>query len=251
MNRICLVVHSLGIGGMERVMSLLANNFAERENTEVHLVLIGIKRKISYPLRDSVVVHRPEFTFNNSRRTADTIRTMKFLRSVVKTIDPDTVLSFGEMWNNLVLLSLFGLHYPIYVSDRSQPDKNLGRLHNYLRDKLYPLAEGYIAQTDKAKEICLENSWNSNVEVIGNPVREINKDPAVRKENIILTVGRLIKTKNIDHLIEMFAEIDHPDWKLVIVGGDAKKLHLSKDLNELIKKLGMEQKIFLDRKSVV
>ncbi|WP_340106962.1 glycosyltransferase [Rhodohalobacter sp. 8-1] len=226
-------------------MSLLANDFASREKTEVHLLLIGIKRQISYPLNKSVIVHRPGFTFKNSRRTIDTFRTMKFLRKEVKAIDPDTVLSFGEMWNNLVLLSLVGLRYPIYVSDRSQPDKNLDWLHNYLRDKLYPLAAGYIAQTHKAKEICLKNCWNNNVEVIGNPVREIKKDPAIQKENIVLTVGRLIKTKNIDHLIEVFAKINHPDWKLVIVGGDAKNLNLSKELNELIKTLGMEEKIFL------
>jgi hypothetical protein len=85
---------------------------------------------------------------------------MRFLRKKVKNIDPDTILSFGEYWNNLVLLSLYGLKYPVYISDRSQPDKDLGRVQNRLRDLLYPKAAGFIAQTSKAKEICLNKRWN-------------------------------------------------------------------------------------------
>lgn len=226
-------------------MSLLANNFVERENTEVHLVLIGIKRRISYTLHDSVIVHRPAFTFNNSRRIFDTLRTMWFIRSEIKKIDPDTILSFGEMWNNMVLLSLIGLKYPVYISDRSQPNKNLGKLHNYLRNKLYPNAAGFIAQTNKSREICLKNGWNRNVKVIGNPIRNVKRDTALDKENIVLTVGRLIRTKHIDQLIEIFSEIDTPGWRLVIVGGDAKKLNLTDELQKKIDELNMGDRISL------
>lgn len=246
MKKICLVIHSLGIGGMERVMSQLAINFSERENTVVHLVLIGIKRDIAYELPASVQIHRPHFEFNNSRRTVDTLRTIRFLRSEVKDIDPDVILSFGEMWNNLVLLSLYGFKYPVYISDRSQPDKDLGKLHNYLKKKLYPKAAGVIAQTETAKSICLSRGLNKNVKVIGNPIREIKSNGEIEKENIILTVGRLIRTKHIDQLIKMFTEINQPGWKLVIVGGDAKKLTLSEDLRRLISELDTEDSVFLE-----
>lgn len=231
---------------MERVMSLLANNFSEQSDTEVHLVLIGICRRIDYPLSDSVIVHRPSFTFSNIRRRVDTFRTMLYIRKEIKSIDPDTILSFGEMWNSMVLLSLKGLSYPVYVSDRSQPEKDLGRLQNYLRRKLYPNAAGFIAQTSRSKDICIENRWNSNVKVIGNPVRKVEPDPEIEKENIVLTVGRLIRTKHVDQLIDIFASIDNPDWKLVIVGGDAKKLNLSDDLQQKVNELKMNGRILLE-----
>lgn len=246
MNRICLIIHSLGIGGMERVMAQLANNFAGREDVQVHLLLIGIKRNVEYPINDSIYIHRPYFTFQNSRRSIDTIRTMRFIRLTVKDINPDTILSFGEMWNNLVLLSLYGLNVPIYVSDRSQPDKDLGNIQNMLRNKLYPRAKGYIAQTEKAAEICRDNEWNSNIKVIGNPVRKVKNDQVINKENIVLMVGRLIPTKHVDQLIKIFSEIDKPGWKLVIVGGDAKKMNLSKELSELIEELGVGESVFLE-----
>jgi len=245
-KKVCLVIHSLGIGGMERVMTQLANNFADRPETEVHIVLIGRNREVSYGVANSIIIHRPAFEFNNHHRQIDAIRTMKFLRSEVQKITPDTVLSFGEIWNNLVLIALKGLNIPVFISDRSQPDKNLGRLHNYLRNKLYPQATGYIAQTQKAKEICLSKGWNLNVKVIGNPIREITSDIFQEKENIVLSVGRLIRTKYFNQLIKMFVEIDNPNWKLVIVGGDAKKQYLSRELKNIVKELGAEGQITLE-----
>ncbi len=246
MKRICLIIHSLGIGGMERVMAQLAANFSEREHTKVDLILIGKKREVIYSLPESIRIHRPFFLFENSKRTIDTLRTLLFLRKKVKEIDPDTILSFGEYWNNLVLLSLFGLSYPIYISDRSEPGKNLGMIQNFLRNRLYPHAAGYIAQTGAAKQVCLASGWNENIQVIGNPIRKIQSNDTLKKENIVLSVGRLIKTKHFDQLIKMFAEIVNSDWKLIIVGGDAKRLNLSQDLHDLIHELGAENSIFLE-----
>ena len=70
-----------------------------------------------------------------------------------KTLNRTAVLSFGEYWNSFVLIALFGLKYPVFVSDRCQPDKSLGKFHDLLRKNLYPKAAGIIAQTEKAEEI--------------------------------------------------------------------------------------------------
>lgn len=245
-KKICFIIHSLGVGGMERVMHQLILNFTKRSDITVDLVLIGKKREIVYSLPGSVRVHRPPFKFNDSRRFIHTLRTMEFLRGIVKDINPDTILSFGEYWNNLVLLALYELSYPVFISDRSEPGKDLGNVQNFLRDTLYPKATGYIAQTEEAKKVCLLEGWNTNIRVIGNPIREIASNPHSEKENIVLTVGRLIKTKHFDQLIRMFVEIDNPEWKLVIVGGDAKKQNLSKELNALIHRLNAKNMIFLE-----
>ena len=227
-------------------MAELANNFSKRKGVEVHLVLIGKSRDVVYSLEELVIIHKPGFHFNNRRRNLDTVRTLFFIRNTVKKIDPDTVLSFGEMWNNLVLLALKGLNYPVYVSDRSQPNKDLGCLQNMLRDRLYPNAAGYIAQTEKAAEICRKKGWNKNIRVIGNPVREVDADPTIERENIVLTVGRLIPTKHVDLLIRIFADLNIPDWKLVVVGGNAKRMNLLEELQELVNDLGASDRILLE-----
>ena len=142
------------------------------------------------------------------------------------------------------MLALYGLKFPIFISDRCRPNKSFGKLHDTLRKWLYPQAAGVIAQTKKAKEIYATQFKNDNVVVIGNPVRQIESRQAER-ENIVVSVGRLIDTKNYDQLIEIFSKIDVAGWKLVIVGGDALKQKNSMKLQQQINDLGLQDKIIL------
>lgn len=244
-KNICFVIHSLQVGGMERVMSQIISYFTKTSSFNVHLVLYGIKREIFYEVPKEVIIHKPKFEFDNSKRLSSTLKTLRFLRRKIKEIDPISVLSFGERWNNLVLLSLSGLKYPVYISDRSEPNKNLGKVQNLLRDKLYPKAAGYIAQTAQAKEIAYNKNWNNNIVVIGNPINKVSDIITVEKKNIVLTVGRLIPTKHIDELIQIFRKIDSSDWQLVIVGGNSKNLSLLEEYKQLVCELKLEDRIHL------
>lgn len=229
-------------------MSELAEYFATRDNLEIHLVLYGITREQFYEVPESIKIHKPTFTFNNTFRFIYTVKTLFFLRKSVKKIGPGSVLSFGEYWNSLVLISLLGTGIRIYVSDRCQPDKSLGKLHNFLRKRLYPMASGIVAQTFRAKEIYNSQKLNRNIEVIGNPVRSITKTGDIEREKIILSVGRLIKTKNHNKLIEMFLKIAKPGWKLVIVGYDHLRQNISEDLNRIISENNAYDRVLLEGK---
>jgi GalNAc-alpha-(1->4)-GalNAc-alpha-(1->3)-diNAcBac-PP-undecaprenol alpha-1,4-N-acetyl-D-galactosaminyltransferase len=222
---------------MERVMSLLLNEFASYAKSELHLVLIGKERILAYDLLEKIQIHKPKWEFDNQKRNYHTIKTIFFIRRTISRINPDTVLSFGEMWNNLVLLALLGKKYPVYISDRSTPNKNLGKFQNNLRDILYPKAAGYIAQTEKAASAASVKKWNKNIKVIGNPVPTIKLNRTYGKN--ILTVGRLIKTKNIDRLINIFSQVvniseEAKNWKLKIVGGNATGLKIFEELKNQI-----------------
>jgi GalNAc-alpha-(1->4)-GalNAc-alpha-(1->3)-diNAcBac-PP-undecaprenol alpha-1,4-N-acetyl-D-galactosaminyltransferase len=230
---------------MERVMSELATYFCSKEKFEVHLVLYGLIREIFYPIPDNIIVHKPSFEFDNSKRTWNTLKTLWFLRQIIKEIHPDTVLSFGELWNNFVLLATLGLKYSVFVSDRCQPDKSLGKFHNRLRKLLYPKATGVICQTEVAKNIYSKMFYHTNLVVIGNPIREIESNNATKQENIILSVGRLIQSKNHDELIKIFSQIDAHDWKLIIVGDDALNQKNMKRLKKLVHDLGIDNRVEL------
>lgn len=243
--RICLAIPSLQPGGMERVMSEIAWDFSKRENVELHLLMFGRERDVFYDIPENMTVHKPDFKFNNNLRTLSTLRTIGYIRKEIKKIKPDSVLSFGNYWNNLVLLSCLGLKYPIFVSDRSKPDKNLGRTQNWLRKILYPKAAGVIAQTQKAKDIYQKMYRNDNMVVIGNPIRELSPNNGVEREKIVLSIGRLINTKHYDRLIDVFSQIDAPDWKLVIIGGDALKLHNSEKYRQQVERLGLQERVIL------
>lgn len=242
---ICFIIPSLQTGGMERVMSELVHFFGSKEEYEVHLILYGFKREIFYHLPENIFIHKPDFEFDNSRRMLNTIKTIWFLRFRVKDIRPHVVLSFGELWNNFVLLATLGLKLSVYVSDRCQPDKSLGVFHNRLRNLLYPKSAGVICQTNTAKNIYQKMFFHSNFIVIGNPIRDISCKMSFKKQNIILSVGRLIQSKHYDELIKIFSDLNPLGWKLVIVGDDALNQKNKEKLKVLVRELGMEGRIEL------
>jgi len=68
MYKITCVIHSLSFGGMERVMSILVNNFSGRKNIDVTILLIGKERKIDFDLDAKIEILEPNFEFNTNKR---------------------------------------------------------------------------------------------------------------------------------------------------------------------------------------
>jgi GalNAc-alpha-(1->4)-GalNAc-alpha-(1->3)-diNAcBac-PP-undecaprenol alpha-1,4-N-acetyl-D-galactosaminyltransferase len=245
MKKIALLIPSLDAGGMERVMTELANYLVAQPYVEVHLVLYGINRRIFYQLSENIKVYQPNFKFESRWRTWYTVRTMLFLRGNMFKLNPDCILSFGEYWNNLVLLALFQLPFPIILGDRSSPEKRLTCFQNMLRKFLYPKASAVIVQTDMARRIYERMIPKTSIVTIGNPIRSIAIDPGTPRENVVLSIGRLIESKHHDILIKIFHSVGMPGWKLIIVGEDAQRQSNQSRLKQLIKHLNAEESIFL------
>lgn len=245
MSRICILIPSLGPGGMEKVTSELLSYFQLNNELEIHLILYGRNRNIFFSIPDGIQVHKPKFEFNNTLRFLSTLKTLFFLRSTVKSIQPDSLLSFGENWNNLVLLSTFYLGYPVFVADRAEPGKRRVGFQEFFRNKLYPYAEGIIVQTDVANEIYQKKFPENRIETIPNPFKLDYSTEKVQRENIILSVGRLIQTKHFDLLIKIFSKVKNQMWKLVIVGGNSSQYDGMSSLKNLIKEKNLDDKVFL------
>lgn len=242
-KRIALVLPTLHAGGMERVMSELANYFSDKENLEVYLILFSKSPKLFYKLNESVNV-----CLNISKKSfykpLQGVQAALFLRTEIQKIQPDVVLSFGTQWNNFVLLSLLNLKIPVFISDRGSPIRKYKWSTEFLKSILYRHAKGFIAQTNKAAEVTSKRFPNLKIVVIGNPILEIKND-FNRMENIILSVGRLIDSKHHDRLIRLFAKLAINDWKLVIVGGNALKQSNAEKLRILIDELNLQDKVVL------
>jgi len=243
--KLVLLIPSLQSGGMERVMSQLADYFCKQPELQVHLVLYGLKRDIFYEIPENLKVHKPSFVFNNKNRFWNSLKTMAFLRSKMKAIDPDTILSFGEYWNSFILLALLGTSFPVFVSDRCKPDKSLGKFHDFLRKKLYPNAAGLIVQTEFGNQIYSSLFKAKQTVTISNPVKTITPRSNIISERIVLSVGRLIASKHHDELIKLFVRLNRPGWKLVIVGGDALKQTNSIRLQQLVNELNANDQVEL------
>ncbi len=230
---------------MERVMSQLANYLIKDGNLDIYLILYGINREQFYGIDNRIKIIKPNFQFDNKKRLIHTIKTLLFLRNTIRKLKPKVVLSFGELWNNFVLLALLLTKIPIVVSDRCNPSKKLGLFHDILRTSLYKNAHSVIVQTEKARKL-YENQFKlRNLHVIGNPIKCYNLEKH-KREKIVLSVGRLIKSKQFDVLIDVFSSINAFDWKLIIVGEDDQQQQNKVHLIELIKQKKMEDKIYIE-----
>jgi len=237
MKKIALIIPSLKPGGMERVMCELANFISKDKLIDCYLITLSNLANF-YNLNKEVNTIKPDFDFGSHIRFLGIIRTLLFLRNELKRIKPDSILSFGEMYNSFVLLSALGLGMNVFVSDRSKPDKNWGFFHNLLRRCLYPKAKGIISQTSYSMIFLKKETGHNNIKIIPNPVN-VQKFKTLQNEKIILTVGRLIKSKGVDILIELFSQLENNEWQLWIVGDGTER----KNLENIVKSLKLEEKV--------
>ncbi len=244
-KKLCLVIPSLQPGGMERVILELAVYFADQQ-FNVHLIILD-KGESFYPLDSKIIVHKPDFYYNRRFRLYFTLKTIIFLRKKLEALKPYSVLSFGEMYNSFVLLSALGLKVRIFISDRSRPDKKWSFFHELLRRLLYPKAEGIISQTAYSKKFLTSIIKHENIRIIPNPVK-IHETVCNNRKNIVLFIGRLVSTKRVDILLEVFSRSYYQNWELWIVGDGPQRAileELSHDLklNKSVKFWGYQRDI--------
>ena len=236
--KILMIIPTLGSGGAERVLSELANDWISKNKCTIDIILLMTGDDF-YPLDSRIRVHRLGYASNESHKLIGIIKLLISLRNLMKSINPDICLSFIRETNILTLLATIGLDFKIVISERDSPLTSISKLHQILRKKLYPLADGLIVQTEEYKKFFLSKIGFIKHEVIPNPVRNIccvNKN----KEKIIISVGRLIPVKGQVYLLEAFALCKNAkDWKLVILGDGI----LKKELMDKAKQLGIDERV--------
>lgn len=248
--KITFVTSTLTSGGAERVISLLANNFAER-GYEVEMIALTSISPDYYSLNPKV-----KFIHADKVSKGGLLGELWWFRRHIKKEQSDVVISFMEAVYEFVLLALLGTNIPVISSERKDP-ATLGPLRNILRWILLPTATAHVVQTQHIKQY-YHQRIQKKTHIIYNPVNErvfmVKVDGLKVKEdglkvkgeeriNRIISVGRLYPQKNQKMMIEAFAQISerYPDWKLVIYGEG----YLRKDLESLVERLKVKDKVLL------
>lgn len=238
--KILIVAPSRKMGGIERALSVLANEWTKLNHEVIYVSCL--KSEPFYFLDKRIKVIEP-----NLRRSSGLINKFFFypmllfyLRNEFKVNKPDRILSFGDFFNPLVLIASLGLNNPVYISDRTSPDFNFPSYIKFLKNKLYPKAAGFIAQTQRAYDAKRKQFGEKfNQTIIPNAIRPIDKID-VKKEKIILYAGRFSWEKNPNALINAFAQIkDKNGWSLVMAGDGPQW----DEMKSYAKSLGYENEI--------
>jgi glycosyltransferase involved in cell wall biosynthesis len=207
---VLLVVSSLSAGGAERVISELANAWADRD-WRIGVLTISGRGSDHYRLHPDVARIALDLLWDSrslGQSIAANVRRSRAIRQAVRGFGPDVVLSFIDQTNVRVLAALLGSRIPVVVSERSIPGRHrIGRVWELARRLLYPLADRVVVQTESVAAWARGFLPARKVEVIPNFVRAL---PAVagfgqRDPDAVLAVGRLGVEKGFDLLLNGFA----------------------------------------------
>lgn len=235
-KRIGFVLGSMGKGGAERVVSLLANSYASK-GWHVDIIVL-LSNEVRYELDPKVSL--VDLSGATDSRLARVPLWITGLNDYAKTRKPDVLLSFVARINILATLACRRHVKSLYVSERNDPRLDgrsapVDRLTRYL----YHKADGVIFQTKRAASFYPELT---NGAIIGNPicVRVAAKECDANK---IVTVGSMKPQKNQRMLIEAFSLVKkkYPNAELHIVGDGA----LRTEIENQIRDLGLTDDIFL------
>lgn len=242
--KIAFVIGSLSGGGAERVVALLANEFAEQGNSTYVISIasknrsyeISPKVKLLYCTRERGI---PGVSFFN--RVGD-------LRNTLNEIKPDVCFSFTVAVNIYSILASVGQKWRLIVCERNDPNFDpKSKFLRMLRSITYYWADGYVFQTTGERDFfpqkIRDKSW-----VIPNPINPLFTDVYHgERQKRFVTAVRLEPQKNLKLAINAFEKFNqsHPDYSFEIYGEGNQY----EELNNYIISKKMENKVFLKGRS--
>ena len=230
--KIAFIISSLGSGGAERVLSLMANYWAQK-NYSIRVITLDNSNPF-YLLEDGIKLEQLSLLENSVSvfsAIANNIIRIKIIRKKLLEIDPDIVISFMTETNILSTIACRIINKPIIIAERINYDFLKSRVWVSLRKLVYRFSNALIVQTRYDKE---KHNRLSNTFVINNPLNLKEMILNVnREEDNILAVGRLNRQKGFDRLIKAFSNLEQDDWKLTILGEGEERNNLEKLINDL------------------
>lgn len=225
-------------GGLERVLSLIANNLADQNEIQVTIISFFNKKNRFFALSENIKVY---YLDDNSDYYSTIKQTRKILKyqKIEKLIVVDTLMSLICLPASIGLnIKLFAWeHYSFYSNIVNRKRKVARFLGKVFFDKIVVLTER--DRENWAKKFLRKNKFV----VIENPSPfslQIDKNKSDSKT--ALAIGRLRKEKGFDLLIEAWnlAKSKLPaEAKLLIVGEGEEQVNLE----EKIAKLKLEDSI--------
>ena len=243
-TKIVIVLPSLSAGGSERTVSLIANHWVASGHSVTIVTLERVETQAYYPISTNVQVVRlgiPTGVMNPIKGVWFSLRRLRRLRTELRKLSPDLVISFLTRTNILTLFAMAGGDIRVIVSERNHPNlQKLSASWAFLRRLTYPTAYGLVTMTRDAME-CFPRRQRPRSWVIPNASTLPGNLADHRGGNILTAVGRLVPQKGFDLLLAAFAKIcrDFPDWTLVIYGEG----HERRKLEQLRDQLGLPDRV--------
>jgi len=227
-------------GGVERVLTLKANYFAEHFGYDITIILTeGKDKPLFYPLSKRIKIVNLDVNFEE-------LWTCSFVKKVSVYLSKQRIFKkrlTAELMRIRPDITVSLLRREInFINDIKDGSKKIGELHvnranyrnfeegdaNFIKNlfaKFWMCSlVSHLKRLDKFIVLTEEDnaSWTelSNVEVIPDPLAFDITEVSPLKAKRVIAVGRYVYQKGFDLLLQAWAKIEKlfPDWELAIYG---------------------------------
>lgn len=246
--KVCFFIWALVAHGAERVLSIMANEWAQKGWEVVIVTMDDPESKPAYPLADSIEVRPLNLLKDSDSLLAalrNNIKRVRTLRRTIKEIRPEVLISFIDKDNARAVLATRGLGVPIIIGEVTDPSRrSLGWFWEGIRNFTYPRADLIVFQSQAVLN-WFPPAVRARGVVIPNPVPlpplpppEHPRESATMRA---VALGRLSPVKGFDVLVDAFAgaAAKVPTWRLDVWGEGSER----KSLEQRVSALGMTEQI--------
>lgn len=239
-----MVISSLGCGGAERVLVLMAQGFVQQGHS-ITVITLSEKNSDFYELpvgSTRIALGLLSESGGIMEAINSNIERITVLRKAVQSSNPDIVISFLRITNITSILALLGTKYPLIVTEHNDARVfSYGTLWETLRRLSYPFCT-CVVSVSQGVDLGFASLPESKRAVIYNPIM-VKDDgqtdelpPEVNpQKKWLVSMGRLTEQKGFDLLLQAFAKIAlrYPDWQLLILGRGELREQLSQIRDDL------------------
>lgn len=238
--RIATVAYLHGAGGAERQIIMLSNEMAIRGH-DVHMIVLN-EFNSHYSISENVKIYN---LTEQEKGKLGIIKRFIAFKKTIKNIKPDVTINYnlqGAYFSILVGKSKCG---KILYSERGDPYDSeysgiLGKVRNYTCQHV----DALVFQSEGARDFFNIGKKQKAIVIHNSVTVPQDKYPiAEKRDNRIVTVGRLHHQKNPHLLLDAFCKLAsrYPDIHLDFYGdGD-----MHDELQDKINRLGMEVRVTL------
>lgn len=247
MKKICFILPTLGGGGAEKVALHILNNLNLKKFDIVLILIYKDRGDYLKELRKEV-----KKIFLNKTHIKYSLYP---LFKTIKNEKPDIIINFS--FDLMILIGNFIIPFfkNIYFITRQANILSLENFSPFKKHLLKKAYQNFHKIITQSGDMTLDLLNNINIDrnkiiEINNPV-DIKKINKLSNENIniefndeernLLCVGRLVKQKGFDLIIEVISNLNNKNIKLYILGEGIEK----EKLERLIKKKKLERQVFL------
>jgi len=228
-------------GGIERVVSKHIAFFAKTHN--VKLMTKDTKESF-YDLPQNIEISSLNIDsslnmYSKVQRIFQTLKQLLITRKKLKVYKDNYDLFYVTHIRNLLELYLAGVDMKKVIVTEHGSYYGYNNVYKKLKLWLYPKCKYVVSPTSMDYEIY--KSQNCNASYIPNPLSFFDDRFSTLNQKTVINIGRLTRDKRQDLLLNIWKiiSVNHPDWKLQLIG----KGELKEQLEKMIKEYNLQNSV--------